>query len=197
METKSSTKTFKIFMLSIAFLIIGFIIIGFIIFSIKGKEIIEEEENGANLIITYTDNTTGLKIVNASPLADDLGIKKNEKGEYFDFTVDVDLDNASLVQYEIAINKNVKNSTINDDDIRIYLEKEINGTYTKVFGPDKFRPLTKKSEYGSKVGSMVLYKYKKENSTSDNYRLRMWLSDKASIASGSFDVEVVLNGKAE
>ena len=197
METKNSSKAFKILMLTVVLVIVGLIITGFVVFSLKGKEVIEEEENGANLIITYTDNATGLKITDSPKISDEVGMKKDGKGEYFDFSVDVDLDNASLVEYEIGIVKNMKNTNITNDDIRIYLEKEISGTYTKVFGPDKFIPLTKKSEYGSKIGTMVLYKFKKENSTADNYRLRMWLSDKASVDKGNFDVEVVLSGKAK
>jgi len=197
METKNSRSAFLTLMISISVLVIGFIVTGFVIFSIKGKEIIEEEENGANLIITYTDNRTGLQIKDVHPTTDELGIKNLTKGEYFDFAVDVDLDNAARVEYEIALVKNIKTSSLTNDDIRIYLEKEESGTYTKVFGPDKFTPLTKKTKYGSKIGTMVIYKIKKANSTSDKYRLRMWMSEKAKDATGSFDVDVVINGKAE
>ena len=197
METKNSSKTFVGMMFAISIVLIGLIVIGFIIFSIKGKEVIEEEENGANLIINYTDNSTGLKLVNATPMSAETGEKVLTKGEYFDFSIEVDLDNATQVEYEISLVKNIKNSSLSNDDIRIYLEKEINGTYTKVFGPDKFTPITKKTKYGTKIGNMVLYKYKKENSTADNYRLRMWMSDKSKEATGSFDVEVIVNGKAE
>lgn len=197
METKNSRSAFLTLMISISVLVIGFIVTGFVIFSIKGKEIIEEEENGANLIITYTDNRTGLQIKDVHPTTDELGIKNLTKGEYFDFSVDVDLDNAARVEYEIALVKNIKTSSLTNDDIRIYLEKEESGTYTKVFGPDKFTPLTKKTKYGSKIGTMVIYKIKKANSTSDKYRLRMWMSEKAKDATGSFDVDVVINGKAE
>ena len=197
METKNSRKAFMVLMTSISVLVIGFIITGFIIFSIKGKKIIEEEENGANLIITYTDDRTGLKMMDIHPTTDDLGMKNLTKGEYFDFSVDVDLDNAARVEYEIALVKNIKTSSLTNDDVRVYLEKEESGTYTKVFGPEKFTPLTKKTKYSSKIGTMVVYKLKKSNSTSDKYRLRIWMSEKAKDATGSFDVDVVVNGKAE
>lgn len=197
METKNSTKAFITLMVSISFLLIGFIVVGFVIFSIRGKEIIEEEENGANLIINYTDNTTGLKIKDVNPTTDEIGMKNLKKGEFFDFSVEVDLDNAASVEYEIALVKNIKTSSLTNDDVRIYLEKEESGTYTKVFGPEKFTPLTKKTKYGSKIGTMVIYSNKKSNSTADKYRLRMWMSDKAKESTGSFDVEVVVNGKAE
>ena len=156
-----------------------------------------EEENGANITLNYSSNNSGLTIENASKKEDKVAIQDLKDGEYFDFSVDVLLDNASKVEYEISIVKSTSNSTISDDDIKIYLEKEKDGTYTKVFGPDKYVALKKKSEFGSKKGSMPLLSVKKTNSNVDNYRLKIWLSDKASVSSGTYSVDVEVNGIAK
>ena len=197
MNSKDSRKAFIILMVSVSVLLIGLIVVGYIVFSLKGKDVIEEEENGADIILNYSSNISGLQIRNAEKIKDADGMVDLTDGEYFDFSIETLLDNASNVEYEIAIVKDIVNSTIPDEDIKIYLEKEKDGTYTKVFGPSKFTPLKKESELGSKKGSMALLNVKKTNSNTDNYRLRMWLSDKSELNSGSYSIDVEVNGIAK
>lgn len=197
MNSKDSRKAFIILMVSVSVLLIGLIVVGYIVFSLKGKDVIEEEENGADIILNYSSNISGLQIRNAEKIKDADGMVDLTDGEYFDFSIETLLDNASNVEYEISIVKDIVNSTIPDEDIKIYLEKEKDGTYTKVFGPSKFTPLKKESELGSKKGSMALLNVKKTNSNTDNYRLRMWLSDKSELNSGSYSIDVEVNGIAK
>jgi hypothetical protein len=197
MDSKSSSRAFIIMMSLVSSLLIGLIVIGFVVFSLKGPEIVEEEENGADIVLNYSSNISGLQIRNAEKVKDDDGILNLKEGEYFDFSVEVILDNASKVEYEISVVKDSLNSTIPDEDIKIYLEKEKDGTYTKVFGPQEFKPLKKKSEFGSKKGSMPLVNVKKTNSNVDNYRLRVWLSDKSTLNNGNYSVDVEVNGIAK
>ena len=197
MEKEKSSNSFLIVMLIVCTILITLIVIGFVVFNNRTEKVIEEEENGASIVLNYTSNVSGLQIKNATPQADGEGIKTMKEGEIFDFSVDVLLDNAASVEYEISAIKDLTNSTISNDDIRIYLEKEKSGTYTKVFGPDKFTPLKKKSDLGSQKGSMVLLDVKKTNSNSDNYRLRMWLSEKAQVSNGTYAVDIEVNGIAK
>jgi hypothetical protein len=197
METNNSRRAFVVLMLSVSVILIGFIVIGYVIFNIKGPKVVEEEENGADIILNYSSNESGLKIRNASKTSDENGILTLKEGEYFDFSVEVLLDNASYVEYEISAIKDAVNSTTSNDDIRIYLEKEKDGSYTKVFGPDKFTPLKEASDLGSKKGSMPLINVKKTNSNTDNYRLRMWLSDKSQLDTGTYSIDVEVNGVAK
>lgn len=193
MDSKNSNKSFAIVLTIIILLLIGIIIAGIIIFNTSAKKIIEEEENGADIILNYSSNDSGLQINNAKPKKDADGIVN---GEYFDFSIETLLDNAEKIEYEISVVKDEINSTISDEDIRIYLEKEKEGTYTMVFGPEKFTPLKKDSKFGSKKGSMPLIEVKKNNSTTDNYRLKMWLSEKAT-TNGTYAVEVEVNAIAK
>ena len=191
------TKKFWYIFIGVCSVLVILVSVGFVVFSNRTPEVIENEEHGANIVLNYTNNISGLKLTNITPKTDLVGIENSEEGEYFDFSVDVKLDNARRVDYEVSIIKDGKNSTIDDSDIRIYLEKEKSGTYTKVFGPSKFVPLKKESELGSKKGSMVLTTTKKTNSTSDKYRLRMWLSDTSVVATGNYSIEVEVNGKSK
>ena len=197
MEVKDSKRAFIILMISIILILGGLIATGFIVFSMREKDIQIEEENGADIILNYSSNNSGLEIKNATKTKDDDGIANLKDGEYFDFSIETLLDNASNVEYEISIIKDEDVSTIPDEDIRIYLEKEKEGTYTKVFGPDKFTPLKKKSEFGKKKGSMPLISVRKTNSNTDSYRLKIWLSDKSTLNNGTYSVEVEVNGIAK
>lgn len=197
MDTNNTRKSFILLMVSVSALLIGFIVIGFIIFHIKGKDVIDEEENGADIVLNYSSNVSGISIRNASKVKDEDGMLTLKEGEYFDFSIEVLLDNAAYVEYEISAIKDAVNSTTPNEDIRIYLEKEKEGTYTKVFGPDKFTPLKQKNDIGSRKGSMPLIKVKKTNSNTDNYRLRMWLSDKSQLDSGTYTIDVEVNGIAK
>ena len=147
--------------------------------------------------MNYTDNITGLSIVDATPTTDSIGMKNSKDGQYFDFSIEVHLENAKTVEYEVAAIKDASNSTISDDDIKIYLEKENSGTYTKVFKPAGYVPIERDTELGSPEGSMVLARVKQIKDSTDNYRLRMWISDKSVTKKGNYTVEIVVNGKAK
>ena len=194
MKKEKSGNGFFVVMLIICAVLITLIVFGFIVFINREEEVIEKEENGASIVLNYTSNISGLRIKEATPTTDEVGEKNLNEEEYFDFSVEVSLDNASAVEYEISLVKNQVNSNISNDDIKIYLEKEKSGTYTKVFGPDKFTPLKKNTKLGSKKGSMSLLSVRKTNSTADNYRLRVWLSDKSPLDKGDYEVDVEVNG---
>ncbi|MBQ9018794.1 MAG: hypothetical protein IJ097_00595 [Bacilli bacterium] len=197
MKKEKSGNGFFVVMLIICAVLITLIVFGFIVFINREEEVIEKEENGASIVLNYTSNISGLRIKEATPTTDEVGEKNLNEEEYFDFSVEVSLDNASAVEYEISLVKNQVNSNISNDDIKIYLEKEKSGTYTKVFGPDKFTPLKKNTKLGSKKGSMSLLSVRKTNSTADNYRLRVWLSDKSTLDKGDYEVDVEVNGIAK
>ena len=76
----------------------------------------------------------------------------------------------------------------------------IDGSYVKVSDPALFKPIVKKTELGTKSGSMVIYKGKDKKSTYHNYRLRAWINPDPSIYA-SVTYKIVLNvdvyGKAK
>lgn len=191
------SRTFWYIILAICLVLVIFVGVMFFMFANRKEEVIEKELNGGNIQLNYTNNITGLSIVKAAPITDAVGMKSDKEGQYFDFSLDIEVDEASVIEYEIAAIKNETASTINDEDIRIYLEKEESGTYSKVFGPQEYKPLEKDSDLGSPEGSMVLIKDKTKNSLKDNYRLRMWLSNKSLTKNGNYSVEVVVNGNAK
>lgn len=195
-DKKVSKKFWGVFV-GVCVVLLVFVVVIFVLFANREAEVVDEEELGGNVTLNYTTDAPEYRILNAVPTIDTIPMKSLNDGEYFDFSVDVDLDNATSIEYEIAAVRNDKISTISNEDIKIYLEQEKSGTYTKVFGPDPFVPLKKVSELGTEAGSMVLSHVKRTKSVTDNYRLRMWVSDKSLIPLGNYGVTIAVYGVAK
>lgn len=190
------SKTFWILTLILCILCIAGISIGFYFYKQETNKVIVKDELGGDVYLKYVGNTNGLTLLNASPMSDQLGALQDGDNKYFDFSVEVDLDEADFVEYEIAIVKDKSFSNIPDNEVKFYLEEENSGSFSKVFGPSEFKPLEKKTELGTDKGDMVLYTVKKADSGTINYRLRMWMAETSTMPVGNYSVEVSINGKA-
>ena len=198
MKKKSeSSKCFLFFIFLICVVLLIFSIIGFVLFFNRKPKIISEKENGGTVVLKYVTDFAGLKLLKAIPTSDIVGVQNLNDGEFFDFSVDTSIDEAASIDYEISITKDKKTCNLSDEDVRIYLEREESGTYTKVFGPENFIKIKKATEIGSKSDSMLIYSTRKTKTSTDNYRLRVWLSDKSLIAENYCNIEVFVNGKAK
>lgn len=190
------SKTFWILTLILCILCIAGISIGFYFYKQETNKVVVKDKLGGDVYLKYVGNTNGLTLLNASPMTDQLGALQDGDNKYFDFSVEVDLDEADFVEYEIAIVKDKSFSNIPDNEVKFYLEEENSGSFSKVFGPSEFKPLEKKTELGTDKGDMVLYTVKKADSGTINYRLRMWMSETSTMPVGNYSVEVSINGKA-
>lgn len=162
------------------------------------KEIVKKVDGG-DISLTYTDDINGLSVTDLKPISDAAGIKLDSADMFFDFSVATDLMEANNMEYEISIKKDSNYSTVVDDNIRVYLEEQKGTNYVKVFGPETYKELKEKNSFGTKAGYMPIAKVKKKSSEVDNYRLRVWLYDKASILEGAkqnITMKVYVNGKA-
>lgn len=190
-------KTFWILTLVICLLCIAGISVGFYLYKLETDKEVVKEKLGGDVYLKFVGNTNGLTLLNASPMTDQLGALQEGENKFFDFSVEVKLDEAEYVEYEIAIEKDTAFSNIPDGEVKFYLEEENSGSFSKVFGPSEFKPLEEDSLLGTEAGNMVLYTVKKSTSGTTNYRLRMWLSDKSTMLVGNYSVEVSINGKAK
>lgn len=197
MEQKESSKSFLYLLLLICGILLVLSIIGFLLFVNHKPKIIDEEVNGGTVVLKYASDYSGIKMLKSIPTSDMVGVQSVEDGTFFDFSVDTSIDEATSIDYEISITKDKKTCNLPDEDIRIYLEKEESGTYAKVFGPDMFVGLKKETKIGSKKASMVIQSASKTKNSIDNYRLRIWLSDKSLVADNYCNIEVFVYGKAK
>lgn len=188
------SRKFWIIFCSICVFFIAFFAVGFTFYKFGNTEVIEKKANGGYVTLNYVTDADALTLVNANPTVDATGMRSNE---YFAFSVDVDLKEASKIEYEISLKKDDELSSISDNDIKIYLERENNGSFMKMFGPEKFTPLENTSDVGTSRGNMVLASVKRIKSCTDNYRLRIWLSDNSISMNKSYSVEVEIKAVAK
>lgn len=191
---KGMSRRFSIILVSVCLIFLIILTLGIIIYNHDDDEVVEVNEFGGNVRLVFTTETNDIMITKASPVTDEIGIKSPYS---FDFSVETDLKKASRIEYELSVEKDDDYSTIADSDIKIYLEKEDSGTYTRFYGPSAFKPLSNDSSLGSKKGDMVIASVKKIKSGVDNYRLRIWLSDKSKLISGDYLLRINIKGKAK
>ena len=190
--------SFKVWMLLIAvFLSVGAVIgVSAYLFYGDEKNIEYDEVSGGEISMTYTDDQNVFSIINGVKMSDAEGIAQDASDKYFDFAINTDISNANNLEYSIILVKDETLSTALDENVKIYLEKEVSGSYSEVYGPVVFSSNMKDSEYEN---AMTIYKGSNKNNKTENFRLRMWISSDANITPEqiqNYSVKIMVDGKA-
>ena len=151
-----------------------------------------------NIYLNYTEDTNGINITNAYPMADEVGKALTNEDQYFDFTVEASLEGDVSANYEVSAEKEAS-STLDNDEVKLYLEKKVNNTYQEVMAPKNFTPLKESTDLGTMAGSMLLDSGTVSKSSTVNYRLRMWVADTTILDNleKSFGVRVSIKAKVD
>ena len=191
-------KNVVFIVLGVSVLLVGVLVLAFFMFFQGQKDNITEEVKNGVVSMNYKTTTNEFRLANLTPMNNELGKELRDDGTYFDFSVSSEMDSDTEVSYEIALIKD-ENSTIPDSDIMVYLEKESSGSYAKVADPEPFTPVKKKTKLGSPSGSMVLKQVSLSDERVDNYRLRIWVREGATVVdpAASFQVKVKVYGDAK
>ena len=199
MESKKGvSKGVIIGCIIIVLLVVSIVAGAFYIYYSSPEEVYQETLEGGSISLTYSDEQNLFLIENAIPTSDLVGTVYDSADMFFDFTVNVDIEEANYVEYEVLLVKDDETSTSLNNNIRVYLEKEEDGNYVQVAGPEAFSSNVEDEKLGSSV--MSIYSAKRDSSGSDNYRLRVWLADTAVVASGdvqNFGIKIALQGEAK
>lgn len=204
-EDKSYSRKIFILLLLVTLLVILVISFSFAVY-VNNEEGVDNTIGSGEISMNYIEKTNGISIENAMPTSDEVGKKQLGEGEYFDFTVNSKLVGDIKVIYEIAAVKD-QSSTIPDNEIRLYLEQEKSGTYIEVMEPKNFVASPSNTEIGTPEGAMMLKRVTKERKDNtddnvvkyvDNYRLRMWLGENATINDiRTYTVRINVYGKTK
>lgn len=196
MDNSYKTKNILFIILGISVILILVVIFSFIMFFKHQKNNVNEVIKNSVVTMNYKTSTADFKLANLTPMSNEVGKALRTEGSYFDFAVSSQLDEDSSVQYEIALIKDSE-STISDNDVVIYLEKQNSGSYAKVDDPKIFTLSKKKTSLGSPAKSMVVDKVTLSSEKVVNYRLRMWIREGAVVdPSGVYSVKVKVFGQA-
>lgn len=197
-DIKNTTNKIIISLALVTVLLVGVVIASFATFTRCQETSKDNNINTGTISMTYTEDNNAIKIQNAMPITDAVGKKLSGSGEYFDFTITSDIEGDATVMYEVSAIKD-KSSTIADSEVKLYLEKQNQGTYSEILKPQNYTPVKTKTEIGSPKGAMVLVKTSHSSSQADNYRFRMWIDEKAVITdtNKNYTVKINVYGKAK
>ena len=197
MESKTKTKNVVIFLVLLSVILVAVIGISFSSFFKKQEKNVKEIVKTGTVSMNYKSEVNGLQLVDLTPIADSVAKENRLEGSYFDFSVSSEFNDDTVVDYEIALIKD-QSSTIPDEDVMVYLEKQSSGTYAKVKDSQPFTPIKKKTKLGSPAKSMILDKVSLSSNQVDNYRLRIWVKEGAVITdpNATYKVRVNVYGKA-
>lgn len=166
----------KIFVIIICLLIFILMVIGVSMATFtytKEKDSVNTISTG-NVSLNYTENTNGIYITNAYPISDDVGRTLTLENQYFDFSINASIQGDVVADYEISAEK-LETSTLSNDEVKLYLEKEVNNSYEEIMAPKHFTPLSESTDLGTVAGTMLLDSGSVDKTSSINYRLRMWV----------------------
>ncbi len=132
-----------------------------------------------SITMTYTETDNTISLNGALPTTDKTGKTRLTDGEYFDFTVSSKIAGDVNINYEISA-KDVTTSErkIDGSNIKLYLTRLTDDGEEELMTPETYNEEASSNSYtGRPSGEMSLYTSSMNSSESNNYRLRMWVSE--------------------
>ena len=160
---------------SLLFFLLAFIFIKYT----QGLKPSKKHTSKEMISINYSSNVNGIKMDGFKPIKDDDGKKEKDRKKMFNFKVTSKIEDKKEIKYEVALEKS-DDCNLKSSDIKVYLERENEGTYIKIFDPTKFNEINKKTKIGTPKGDMVLFDGSYTSSLVDKYRLKVWVDEKSS-----------------
>ena len=132
------------------------------------------------ITMTYSESDNVINMDGALPTTDETGTVRLKEGEYFDFTISSTITGNVNINYEISA-KDITSSDrkIDGSNIKLYLTKiESDGTEEALMSPETYNEESEANDYtGRPAGEMSLYASSMNSSETNNYRLRMYVTE--------------------
>ena len=132
------------------------------------------------ITMTYTESDNVISMDGALPTTDKTGTVRLKEGEYFDFTISSTITGNVNINYEISA-KDITSSDrkIDGSNIKLYLTKITeDGTEEALMSPETYNEESIANDYtGRPAGEMSLYTSSMNSSETNNYRLRMYVTE--------------------
>ena len=198
MKTKKKENVIIIVILVV--MVIAIIGVSYAAFSFSRQGNTPNKITTGSITMTYTESSNTISLSNALPTTDKTGTTRLKEGEYFDFTVSSEITGEVNINYEISA-KEVGDGTIDGSNIKLYLTKLNGDDEEQLMTPEVYNEETDSNEYtGRPAGEMSLYTSSMNASESNDYRLRMYVTEEYNPQGDggglTFTVQVNVYGKA-
>lgn len=196
---RDDSKQVLLSVFGVALLIVAIVGISYAIFVFSAKSRVDNTVRSGGITFEYLEGDSVIDINDALPVSDEVGVKQTKS---FDFQVSSAIRGNTTVFYEVRAKALTVDNKIDNQYVKIYLEKKDGGDFSTVLSPTAFKenPNTSLTNISVDTNTMLLYSGrfsgKKATTTnySDEFRLKMWLSDKYLIddVSRSFKIKVLV-----
>ena len=133
-----------------------------------------------SITMTYEETDNTISLSGALPTTDKTGMVRLNDGEYFDFTVSSKIVGDVNINYEISA-KDITDSSarkIDGSNIKLYLTRLTDDGEEELMSPETYNEEESSNSYtGRPAGEMSLYTSSMNSSESNNYRLRMYVTE--------------------
>ena len=196
---KNNSRDVLLSVLGVAILVVAVVGVSFAAFSYSQTGQKVNTITTGSITMSYSETTNGINLTNALPMTDEEGKKLSGDRNAFDFTVSATIKGTTTINYAITGSK--EESTLPDTAVKVYLTDMDSDADSQVLAPTKLSELEKTQ--GSEVslapeGQYVLKKGTYSVTTTNKYRLRMWIADDYSNleTSGTYKLKVNVYGAA-
>ena len=196
---RDDSKQVLLSVFGVALLIVAIVGISYAIFVFSAKSRFDNTVRSGGITFEYLEGDSVIDINDALPVSDEVGVKQTKS---FDFQVSSAIRGNTTVFYEVRAKSLTVDNKIDNQYVKIYLEKKDGDDFSMVLSPTTFKenPNTSLTNISVDTNTMLLYSGrfsgKKATTTnySDEFRLKMWLSDKYLIddVSRSFKIKVLV-----
>ena len=160
-------------------MVIAIIGVSYAAFSYSGLGTKVNSITTGSITMEYTEDDNIISMSGALPTTDATGKVRLTEGEYFDFTVSSKIAGNVNINYEISA-KDVTTSDrkIDGSNIKLYLTRLTDAGEEELMTPEVYNEEATANDYtGRPSGEMSLYTSSMNSSESNNYRLRMYVTE--------------------
>ena len=196
---RDDSKQVLLSVFGVALLIVAIVGISYAIFVFSAISRVDNTVRSGGITFEYLEGDSVIDINDALPVSDEVGVKQTKS---FDFQVSSAIRGNTTVFYEVRAKSLTVDNKIDNQYVKIYLEEKDDDDFSTVLSPTTFKenPNTSLTNISVDTNTMLLYSGrfsgKKATTTnySDEFRLKMWLSDKYLIddVSRSFKIKVLV-----
>ena len=199
MNNNNSSKQVLISILGVAILVVAVVGISFAAFSYSKTGTVANTITTGTITMSYSEPENGINLTNALPITDTAGKALSGDNNTFDFTVTATIAGTTTINYAITAVKG-DGCTVDDNGIKVYLTDQSDAQILAPTKVDKLTTTVSDNAAGAPAGQYVLKTgtYSTVGTTTENYRLRMWVADDyaAPATSQKYILKVNVYGKA-
>ena len=184
----NNSKQVLLSVLGVAILVVAVVGVSFAAFSYsKTGEKVNTITTGT-ISMSYSEPENGITLTNAMPMEDSTGMALDGANETFDFTVTATINGSGTTTINYAVTAVTEpGTTLNDNYVKVYLTNMASDADTQILAPTVVSSLPKTSSdaSGAPDGQFILDDGTFAVSSTNEYRLRMWVANNYAVTGSS------------